>query len=738
MAALGHDDQEPQGRLGRLFAALVGTEGEDAAGQDTPADEGDARGFDVDALARALAASGDPASVLRALVTDTRERSVKTAPGDPGAPSGIELYLAERLFEAGVGTTGDEGLLPEFSVVRPRTSDLFYLRVEQDEFPWPSKVRLLRVEAALNGALLATRALPDGGAGATLEEVVRCEQRAARSIVAQASRVAARREGPALAEWDVREAISFGIESFQLPYRLTARFRANVSAGVVAIECDLVPPRAWAATAYVDGLGVVGATSQMRRRAATDYNLRLGVLLAAYALDVAPRVREVWVAGVVDSASAHACYYSARLTRRDLEGTDLDGSFDPIRLLRAAGAELDEHDRELSPVSQGFSLDDETLCPARRFAPVELSRAALSPQAADALGCARVRELGADERRGRREAADELVRKLSDSTQDNVRALLELARSGVERDVEEAAMRCVRALVEGTLADDPLEIAESLVKGDELSQGAEAARERLLARDMAEAERLALEALGCEGAREAAGAPERHVFVDHTERVLYNLLVAPAGKPGELAPAALLEALLVASTAQLAQEKVELACASARQARELAPLSPQTSLHLAQCLEAAGDLSAASDELARLLALAHDPETIALAYLRMAQVQWQGGRVLAAQACYQRAARGLGAPLIVAGLAVVALIGHVGSAADAMLTAEQVESTLHGANIPVAPTKEVVSALAAAARAAVDAEVFPVARDLTRSLCSIARDDVTFGVLRSLEGEPDR
>ena len=49
-----------------------------------------------------------------------------------------------------------------------------------------------------------------------------------------------------------------------------------------------------------------------------------------------------------------------------------------------------------------------------------------------------------------------------------------------------------------------------------------------------------------------------------------------------------------------------------------------------------------------------------------------------------------------------------------------------------------VAALLEGARAATNAELFGVARDLTRSLCTLSRDDVTYGVLRSLEDEPDR
>ena len=139
-----------------------------------------------------------------------------------------------------------------------------------------------------------------------------------------------------------------------------------------------------------------------------------------------------------------------------------------------------------------------------------------------------------------------------------------------------------------------------------------------------------------------------------------------------------------------------------------------------------------------MLALAHDAESVGVGYLQMAQLQWQRGRVLAAQACYQRATRHLGAPALVAGLAVVALIGHVGASAGGELTAEQADSVLLAAGIPLAPTEAVAAALLEGARAATNAELFGVARDLTRSLCTLSRDDVTYGVLRSLEDEPDR
>lgn len=734
---------EGHGRLGRLFAALVGTEadgtapagGSDGAPALPGAPEQPSR-LDLDALSQTLAASANPLLVLRRFVADVRERTESAASGT--SPCALETYLAERLEEAGVGEVGD-GAAPAVRVVRPRTSGLFYLRIDDDEVAYPAKLCVLRIEASLNFALLATRSLEDPDA-ASVEDLVRLEARCARSTVAQAPHLARRRETPARGEWEVRRALSEAIESARLPYRLTARFRVNTAGRLAAFEIDLVPPRIWPATAHVDGLGVVSATSEMRRRAASDYNLRLGVLLAAYALLVAPELDEVWVAGVEDGPTSHVCRYSARLTRSLVEGVDLEGPLDVWALMRAAGASMDERNLTLAPVRQGFSLDDERLCPARRWDPVELSDARLTPGPAHELGAERVRDLGIDEAAARRRAADELARHLGASTEQNVRALL-AACDGAPDDVREAALRCVGELIDGTLGDEATSIMDALVGGSPLARGVDRAREAFYARDVELAERRAREAVedaDAAGAHADADGVAWHSFSTYADRTLYNRLVAPAGETCRLVPDAYLEGHLIVSACALARGDLGEALAHARLAREVAPLSTQASLHLAQCLEAAGRAREAGDELRRLLSLAHDPESVGLGYLRMAQLQWQEGHVLAAQACYQLACARLGAPVLVAGLAVVALIGQVGGATEASLTAEQVERALRAEDIPLAPTEEVGTALMEASRAAVDAELFGVSRDVVRSLCSVLRDDVLFGVLRSLEDEPDR
>ncbi|WP_346696374.1 tetratricopeptide repeat protein [Thermophilibacter mediterraneus] len=735
-------DESGRGRLGRLFAALVSTDPDDGA-EAAGGTDGNTSVLDVDGLADALMASPDPMALLAGMVADVRARAEATAL--PGAdvpalpPSALETHLAARLV--GAGLLEPEPELPSVRVVRPRLSGLLYLRIEDERVSYLAKLRVLGIEAALNSALLVTRAL-ERPADATVEELVRAEQRVARSIVAQAGEVAGRVGAPALGEWEVRHAISLGIESLRLPYRLTTRFRVNVARGVAAFEVDLVPPSAWVDTAFVDGLGIVPATAEMRRRAASDYNARLALLLAELALDACPQLSEVWVAGVVDTATDHACYYSVRIGRALLERLGPDPAASPLAALGAAGAEIDADGVSLHPVRQGFTLDDEELCPPQRYEPPELSDRVLFGDRPRALGCERVLDLGVDEAARRRAVARELTRDLGTSTADNVAAILEAARRDGSPDVDEAAHRCLRGLIDGTLDDDPLAIEEAFVAGDDLTRLCALARGRLAARDLDGAGRLAEEALlpvdglgtyegGSDGTRWAS-------FDGYADRVVYNRLVARPGERCALVPSAYLEAHTVAAACDLARGRVESALAHARRAAQVAPLSAQAGLNLAQCLEAAGDAEGAEGEIARVLSLAHDPESIGIAYLQMAQLQWQAGRVLAAQACYQRATRQLGAPALVAGLAVVALIGHVGASSGGQLGPEQADSVLVAAGIPLAPTEEVGAVLLEAARAATDAELFCVARDLTRALCSLTRDDVTYGILRSFEDEPDR
>ena len=710
-----------RGDLGRLFAALVDSVAETVA----PAREA-ALDFDVDRLGRELASAKDPMGLLAAFAAQAK---------DADGASALELRLAERLDEAGIFAEDVE--LPEVHVVRPRTSGLFYLRIDDQQIPYLAKLRVLGIEAALNSALLCSALLEDG-ASATREDIVKLEQRVARSIARQGAEPLADLEGePTRGEWHDRHAIAAGIECLRLPYRLTARFRVNAAAGCAAVECDLVPPRLMPRDAYVDGIGVVPATESMRRRAATDYNLRLVVLLAAYVFAATEDIERVYVAGVVDTAARHACYASACVEREDLEGIDL-ARLEPVSLLRFLCAALDERDGELAPVPQGFSLDDPRFCPKERFARPELSDGKLSPAAAAALGCPRLRGLSCEEGALRAEAGRAAAAALGPTTESSVRAVLEVGRSFGDEGVEEASRRVARALIDGELDEgDPEAVAEAFASQGELARAADQATSQLLRGEVSEAaERLAralapIEAQGLY--RDSAGVSWR-VFDDYVERVLYNRLFSQGRGEVRLAPRAYLEALSTLSLADLLLGRTEAALELARQAARLAPLSTQAALNYSHCLEQAGDLEGAVAECSRMLACADEPQGIGFGYVHMAQLQFRAGRMQASQACYQLAAKVLPPGIVDATRQIAALLG---ATPQESLSDERALQALRTEGIPIAPTEEVSEVIYEAAVASTDENLFRVARECAYLLVSLTRDDIYHGVLRSLEDEPD-
>ena len=167
-------------------------------------------------------------------------------------------------------------------------------------------------------------------------------------------------------------------------------------------------------------------------------------------------------------------------------------------------------------------------------------------------------------------------------------------------------------------------------------------------------------------------------------------------------------------------------------------MSAVVRLHLVQCLDFADQTEEARQQLIMLLTQAHDPEGLGYGYYRMALQLWEESKHKAARASYQRALTFM--PYEATDMLKQAgvLMAGPGIMAQGEFSPEDMERALAAEGIPFAPTKEVTHAFMKAAHVALDAEIFPVARDFMRVLGAISKDDVLFGVFRSLEDEPDR
>lgn len=690
--------------------------------------------FSLDDLARRLYRADDTAAALTDYVAHAEKRM---AAGEPVAP--LEAFLVHALIDAGVGS--NDVKLPSLTIVRPHTSNLFYVRVNEAEMPYLALLHVLGIEAALNVAQLATIYYGEAGP-ATEAQAWQFAHRLSSSIIAQmksdVSSVIQGSNHDAGGEWSVRTAISMCIECFKLPWRLSARFRVNVAAGEVAFVCDLTPTQLMWRRTSIDGVHVVPVTAQLQRQAATDYNTRLAILLAACAFDSSPQVERVWVAGTIDTAKRHSCLYSVCFDREGFEHISLDDVRDPVAVLKKFDAAIDEHGGTLSPVQQTFSLDDERFCPPERFEAPEVSARILPDAFAQALGTTSVAGLAINEA-GRREAiAREISRRLGDSTAANVSTILELAADDTDPTVRAAAERTVKKLIEGSISENVFDIVREFTEGDELYAAVARARMLLEAQEIHSAEAV-LSTVLADLAQVYADSSSvvYRVFTSYVDRVIYNRLGFDEGKTVLLAPVAYLEALLMHSISLMLLKRYDEALAAARRAKELAPVNAQAQLHLVQCLEAADRTLEAVEELSELLSRAHDTAGVGFGYYRMAYFQWKLGQVECAQACYLRAIRHLPTMLALAApeLQVMALQSEnrlddiSDGAVDALLEK-------HG--IPLAPTQEMGDIFFEAMCASLDAEIFPVAKSFLQTFGSMQRDDVVFGVLRSLEDEPDR
>ena len=123
------------------------------------------------------------------------------------------------------------------------------------------------------------------------------------------------------------------------------------------------------------------------------------------------------------------------------------------------------------------------------------------------------------------------------------------------------------------------------------------------------------------------------------------------------------------------------------------------------------------------------PSDIAMAYYQLAYVLWKAGRPQAGAACYLKSLMTSSSMAMQATAELQELVEETGVA---LPPREVVDEELAKHAVPVAPTAEVLEALGSGASAAVDAGMFPVARNLLALRLRYRPDDALVNVLRSL------
>lgn len=707
---------------------------------DAEKDEAQDSHFDKNSFIALVCRSSHPVDDLKHFVTTIRSRQ------DEGKKlSGIELFAARMLDESGIFS--DDMTLPRIAVVLLGRSHMFYIHPLVRELSYAARVRLLKLEAALNAIVFAAT-YADDPACATEEDAYKLNQALWYKICAQSAALdeplPSDKGSVPDGEWACRHALATALESARLPFRLETRFRANVRDGNVSFELSMIPSEAFPDSMYVHDLGVVKSSKDMRRKAASAYALRVALLLAAWAFRSSKHIRHVWVAITHDTATRHWCYLSVDFDRWRFSKLDLSHTEDLKRIYRSFVPNWRYEDGILRPVEQSFSLEEPRFCPAFRHERISLSHRQLKGSTADALGTHHVSGLAIEESEGRALAASKVMSQLTpwdqkDATQHNVHMVLEVAGDDPDPSVRDAAKRTVARMLDGTLDENPFAIAKEFMEGDGLSLALDNARKLLAAKKAERAAQLLEEALA---PLDAAGvySDSEHVewryFSSFVDRAISNRLFG--GELTMLVPNSYFEAHMLAAIAYLSSGHPEQATTHARRMVELAPLGSKARLFLVRCLEAQGKEEQALEELQELLTLAHDPASIGMAYYHMGSLLWRAGKSDIARACLNFSLHFLpqAAGIISMELATLALQSSAGL--EAIMDPEEAAQVLKDNDIALAPTPEISEIVYDCARASVDAEIFPVAQGLVGTLGLFTEDDVIMDIIRSIEDAPDQ
>lgn len=232
--------------------------------------------------------------------------------------------------------------------------------------------------------------------------------------------------------------------------------------------------------------------------------------------------------------------------------------------------------------------------------------------------------------------------------------------------------------------------------------------------------------------------PARTGLVSNVRNVRHNKTVM-------LVPDALFEARMCLSVAYGEKQQLNKAIVQAQRLVDIAPVDTRARMVLINNLVHAKKVDEAQTQICQLMQLAHENESLAFAYYNMAHIQAYKHHQLAAKACYDLAvhfmpeleeASATPAHMYLSEGRIVPVIIHNDGFDVEHIPTDDIQEILHAYNIPIAPTKQTISFLLKGTKAAINAELFSVARNFVRHMFNLTQDDVFVGIARSIERSP--
>lgn len=724
-----------------------------------------------------------PLAALRRIAAEVREAGSDPALRPPALVRCLALWLAEAGLNEGAVHDAKDGALRLVRTVR--YANTFYLAVE-DEGAGIEPRTVWALEAALNRFLLVAEAFGDAAATATDVDCARWDAYLIETAAMQRpslDRVVDAPSAPSDGEWGFRCAVGGAVERLRLPVRIEAVVGADLSAGLAAFDvtvpdASLMPEWTWAEEPRFDREGSWElATAEAREAQALRYAEHVGIMLAGIAFEASPKVRRVEVVArpLADAGGAKGADESARADEfpQGAHGPALYRvAFDRAAYEATAGfgsARAGDPQPLFSEAEAQFNLPEADALGTLRALPSARLRGDL-PEAEDALLPASAREaLGAERCADVRISHDAALRRVGEGLADRIvgassaAEAIRIVRAAQERAIAEADTRAVaactrlmEALAEGEVDADDQNAVVGRFLGEDRCLAA-LARARTLASSDPEAAADALidavaEAVALDGY--ADGSSEVYRSFDlYASRVLYNRalrahrggcaardgacastlarVARDAGKRIVLVPDSFyLCHLEIVRLLEHSFERADEALRFGQRAVEMAPTVAAGFCRLGRAYMLVGDMENAAEALIEGLRVAVQPNDIALLYYQLAYVLWKAGKSSAGAACYVKSLSVSPAFVLQASAELQELVEETG---EVLPDHGEVDAALARAEIPVAPTEEVLEALGAGAVAATDAGVFVVARSLLSLRLRYRPDDALVNVLRSLE-----
>lgn len=679
-----------------------------------------------------LACAPEPLLFLRHIVEQVRT-SEGRAEGlfegpDADAPSPLDLFLAEQLEQAGLFTLSTDLLLDARLNGRSGAVQLEPLDSENHAVTAEERRTVLACEAALNRTRLAATAATPAAGRDGLRHLYQAVELGESSLASQAAHLSVRASTKSASngvtgEWNIRHALALGIETLQAPWRIEANFQVNEEAGLCALEIIApddasLAPLSWDPEADAPAPVPTDQRAWRAARAACSETL----LLTRYAAVAAPGLTEVWVSAIDTDGR---CLLTGHWAVRDLLALDLAGELDPVALVVSLGARLSIHEGGLAPVQPLFSMADECFSPSwRRELPETRHELASAPE-----------DLGASGDRPLAAFAESVGDALVPSALESVRAVKALAADAVARyddpRIASGAQAAIEGLACGTLLPENVEQVKDAVRF--ASPLDKAVRAAVTAMERGDAQGIV--SLLAKPIREADARYSDtdtviwRSFHNSLERAAFNREREASGDARELrlAPGTFHAGLLGLSTAWMQLGDVERALACALRVLELDPWDTGAQLRCARCYEALGDLPMAEATLRSLLETGWEPETLAVAYLRLGQVLQQEDDTGGALACYRRCAT-TGLPCAAMAQNLVEKLAEE-LPADA---AKPVETALEDLRLPCAPTNAVSDLLLDGLQETVDTGQFVAAQEFGQAVVALSGDEAVARAVASL------